>query len=208
MENCFSASVHSGSYPGHCNNDVVLTRPSSSTRQQIGQTVPTSVATQLAAMPTTTSGSSFVLTTTPTSQITPDVTSTALAADGTITENKLLTCSSCRSGDPIQFTIDSITIDNANGRTVWNVTLKNVSGNYYYVYNYNNQGITLQESAGTNQPVPATGYSVPQMAPGDKDTTQLIFAFVPHKGAQYTFSAHILTNSNIDMPFDPVNFTF
>ena len=179
--------------------------------QSATATLPTSTSTVAssspAQSPTTTSGSQLSPTATSTSQVTSDVTPTALAPDGTITENKLLTCSSC-SSDPIHFTIDSITIDNANGRTVWNVTLKNVSGSYYYVYNYQSQGITLQESAGTNQPVQATGYSVPQMAPGDKDTTQLIFAFVPHKGVQYTFSAHILTNTGIDMPFDPVNFTF
>jgi hypothetical protein len=183
---------------------LVSILPSVSGSSASGVTLtPTSSNTQQKAVITSTPIQAPKFPPSPTLQIPP--TSSSTAADGTFTENKLLTCSSC-SSDPIQFIIDSITIDNANGRTVWNVTLKNVSGSYYYVYN--NQDITLQASAGTNPPVPATGYSVPQMAPGEKDTTQLIFAFVPREGVEYTFSAHIYTNTNIDMPFDPVNFTF
>jgi hypothetical protein len=154
----------------------------------------------------TTNGQGTQPTATPTSQVTSNVTPTTLAADSTITANKLLTCSTCSGGnDPIHFTIDTITIDNANGRTVWSATLQNVSGNGYYL---GNQGITLQTSSGTTPPVQATGVLLPAMNAGDKKTIQFIFAFVPYKGVQYTFSAHLSDNGGDNMPFDSVNFTF
>lgn len=145
-------------------------------------------------------------TATPTSQVTPNTTPT-LAADGTIPENKPLTCSTCSGGnDPIHFTIDSITVDNANGRTVWNATLNNVSGNTYDVVN---NGITLQISSGTTPPVQATGYSSTYMNPGDKASIHLTFTVFILKGVQYTFSVHLnMSDASINMIFDPVNLPF
>ncbi len=45
---------------------------------------------------------------------------------GTIKENRTLTCSVCNN--PVHTTINSITIDTTNLRTVWTITLQNQSG--------------------------------------------------------------------------------
>ena len=64
------------------------------------------------------SGSAYDITsqTTPVRTLTP----------GTIKENRMLTCGVCN--DPVHTTINSITIDTTNLRTVWTVTLNNQSG--------------------------------------------------------------------------------
>jgi hypothetical protein len=92
---------------------------------------------------------------------------------------------------------------------IWNITLNNISATGYWAYD--NGSIALQVSSGANQPVHPSGYSEPFVNAGDKITLQLIFAFIPDKGIQYTFSAHIVAEYNltdVDIPFDPANFTF
>ncbi|HEY0755932.1 MAG TPA: protein kinase [Ktedonobacteraceae bacterium] len=166
-------------------------------------TQPTATTAAAQNNPTPTPATQVTPTATTAAQATPGANGTPLASDAALTENKLLTCS-C-TNDPIHFTINTITIDNANGRTIWAVTLKNVSGTSYNAYE---DAITLQALPATNQPVSATGYSTPYLNSGDKATLSLIFAFVPYKGIQYSFSAHIHTGDNIDMNFNPVTFTF
>ena len=139
-----------------------------------------------------------------------NVTPTALAADGTTTENKVLTCGGCN--DPIRFTINTVTIQNGSGRMLWAITLNNITGTDYNVSD-NGNGITLQElPTGTIKPVTATGFNdqngVVLVRAGDQVTRQLIFAFVPYHGVQYELSVEIFTTNGIDMKFDPVDFTF
>ena len=150
-------------------------------------------------------------TVTPTNTPTPQTITTALASDQTITKNKTLTCTDC-SNDPIHFTINSITVDNSNGRTLWNITLTNVSANDYNVYDDN---ISL-EAAPLNQPVPATGYwsdglfNEVLINAGQKAEDQLIFTSPVYTGVEYTFSAQLSTgyNGGIVMTFDDASFTF
>jgi hypothetical protein len=141
------------------------------------------------------------------SQLTPAVTPT-LAADGTIAKNQRLTCGNC-SSDPILFTIDGITIDNAHGRSIWNVTLQNVGGSYCHVYNYQSEGITLQDTESVNPPTPITLSEIAAIDAGSQYTAKFVFAFPIYKGVQYTFSVHINTNiSGEDMLFDPFDIFF
>ena len=151
-------------------------------------------------------------TSTPTPLPSPTPIPTALAASGTITKNELLTCNTCSDGDPIHFTINSITIDNSNGRTLWDITLTNVSATAYKAFD---QGISLEVFA-SDHPIDATGYwsdglfNQIYINAGQKAATQLIFTFPVYKGVQYTFSAKLSTdyNGGIQMNFDDANFTF
>jgi hypothetical protein len=72
---------------------------------------------------------------------------------GTIKENRTLTCSGC--DDPVHTTIDSITVDTTNLRTVWTVTLNNQSGaqqiDYFADFSLQDSlGNTYQGTGGLN----------------------------------------------------------
>lgn len=133
------------------------------------------------------------------------------ASDATIPVNKTLTCSS-NCNDPIRFTINTITIDNSDGRMLWNITLYNITAKDY---GFRNMGISLRlASASPDDAIQATGLgdinsTLTTIRATHKDDYQLTFAFIPYQGIQYVFSAHLVTyEDSIDMLFDPVTFTF
>ncbi|MBV9689145.1 MAG: hypothetical protein JO202_05470 [Ktedonobacteraceae bacterium] len=164
---------------------------------------PTSTVRQ-AAQQTLTSGST--LSSTPTSSsalsVTPTTQPSALVADGVITKNLTLTC---QCDDPIRVTINTIQIDNANGRMIWDTSLKDITSNSLgYQISEDLQANTQQTQAhatfsqGSGTLVSNTPYDI-----------QGIFAFVPSHNVMYTLTVVVYTNSlGLTMKFDPVTITF
>jgi hypothetical protein len=73
--------------------------------------------------------------------------------------------------------------------------LKKVSESYCYVYNYQSDGISLQYSSGVKQHEALTLSGIAGIDAGSQYTTRFVFTFPIYKGVQYTFSAHINTNT-------------
>lgn len=139
--------------------------------------VPTSNVTQV--MQQSTTGPAPTSDSTPSSI--PTVQPSATVADGVIQENITLTCGGCN--DPIRVTINTVQIDSANGRMIWDNTLKDVtsSGNGFGFNEYNLQASTSQT------PVQGT-LSHPQSSGSNQEDIQAIFAFVPFHNVTYTLS--------------------
>ncbi|SRR5260370_14059874 len=162
---------------------------------------PTLIATQ--APQQTTTGPAPTSASAPSSMST--VQPSAPVADGVIQENITLTCNGCN--DPIRVTINTVQIDNANGRMIWDNTLKDVTGsNLGYSFNEYN----LQANASQTQ-IPATfsqaNSNLVSNVPAD---IQGIFAFVPSHNVTYTLIVILgWSNGNpASTTFDPVKITF
>ena len=143
---------------------------------------------------------SFAANGTPTAvlpQLSPTVTA------GSIVKNLTLTCSQCNS-DPVHVTINTIQIDTANGRMIWDTTLKDVTDS--------NQGFSINqyalEASGSTTPVNAV-LSQTQFS-GNQADMQAIFAFVPTPGVTYTLTVVVnwAYNTANNLPFDPVQLSF
>jgi hypothetical protein len=169
-----------------------IINPMPSVRQgQVGQQAPTGAPT-VSSTPTRASSPSL----TPTAQ------PSALVADGLITKNLTLTC---ECDDPIRVTINSIQIDNANGRMIWDTSLKDITGSSLgYQISEDLQADTLQTQAhatfsqGNGNLVSNTPHDI-----------QGIFAFVPSHNVTYTLTVVVYSgNLGLTMKFDPVKISF
>jgi hypothetical protein len=119
---------------------------------------------------------------------------------GTIKENKRLTCSGCN--DPVLTTINSITVDTTNLRTVWSVTLNNESGaqqiDYFIAF-------SLQDPFGTTYEGTGDLNSDFYLSAGQLVFRTEIFSFLPRPGVSYTLVARFGISG---ITYDPLQFTF
>lgn len=124
-------------------------------------------------------------------------------ASGLITKNLLLSCGSCN--DPIQVTITTIQIDGANGRMVWNMTLKDITGNDLH-YGFNEFDL---QASGSQTKIPAS-YSQTQgdLTSDNPYTMQAIFAFVPLQNVTYTLTVNLGFGEFGQIVFNPTQVSF
>jgi len=119
---------------------------------------------------------------------------------GTIHENVLLTCSGC--DDPVLTTINSITVDTTNLRTVWTIKLKNESGaqqiDYYAEFNLQDPiGNTYEGTGNLN-----TDFFLDA---GQTAMKTEIFSFLPSPGVSYRLVARLGISG---ITYDPLQVTF
>ncbi len=129
----------------------------------------------------------------------------ATMVSGTITENLLLTCGA-NCSDPIRVTITTVQVDDANGRMIWNVSLKNITGSSM------GYGINTFEllASGTQNQIPATfSQSSGNLTNNDPYSVQATFAFVPVQNTTYTLTVVIEENPFMGpgINFDPAQIT-
>jgi hypothetical protein len=170
--------------------------PAQTTMTTTGATGPQTSTTVIATSTNATSQSS-----------TPVVQPTATVPSGMITENILLSCGGCN--DPIQLTITTVQVDDANGRMVWTTSLKNITGNQIN-YSFNEYDLLAN---GTQTKIPATyspgyGGSLNDDTPFNMEET---FAFVPLQNVTYTLTVIMSFNNSTEsdqITFNPVPITF
>jgi hypothetical protein len=119
---------------------------------------------------------------------------------GTIKENRRLTCSGCNN--PVLTTINSITVDTTNLRTVWTVTLNNESGaqqiDYFTEFSLQDPlGNTYEGTGELN-----TDFFLPA---GQSAFKSEIFSFLPRPGVSYTLVARLGISG---ITYDPHQLTF
>jgi hypothetical protein len=119
---------------------------------------------------------------------------------GTIKENRMLTCGVCN--DPVHTTINAITIDTTNLRTVWTVTLNNQSGAEQI--DYFNQ-FSLQDPLGNTYDGTGELNTDFFLSAGHMASKTEIFSFLPRPGISYTLTARFGVSGII---YDPLQFTF
>ena len=119
---------------------------------------------------------------------------------GTIKENRMLTCGLCN--DPVLTTINAITIDTTNLRTVWTVTLNNQSGAEQIDY-FNE--FSLQDSLGNRYEGTGELNADFFLSAGHMASKTEIFSFLPRPGASYTLVARFGVSG---LTYDPLQFTF
>jgi len=119
---------------------------------------------------------------------------------GTIKENMTLTCGVCN--DPVHTTINSITIDTTNLRTVWTVTLNNQSGaqqtDYFAQF-------SLQDPLGNTYDGTGELNADFFLSAGHMASKTEIFSFLPRPGVSYTLVARFGVSG---ITYDPLQFTF
>jgi hypothetical protein len=131
----------------------------------------------------------------------------ATVVSGSISENILLACGGCN--DPIQVTITTVQVDDANGHMVWNTTLKDVIGN-----DVNYQWIEYDlQASGTQTKIPATYSQVSgPLTSNNPYVMQATFAFVPLHNVTYTFTPIVNfyenTTGTQQIAFNPVQVSF
>ena len=119
---------------------------------------------------------------------------------GTIKENRMLTCGVCN--DPVHTTINSITIDTTNLRTVWTVTLNNQSGAEQIDY-FNE--FSLQDPLGNSYEGTGNLNSDFFLSAGQRASKTEIFSFLPRPGVSYILVARFGISGTT---YDPLQFTF
>ena len=123
-----------------------------------------------------------------------------LLTPGTIKENVTLTCSGCNN--PVHTTINVITIDTKNLRTVWTVTLNNQSGaeqiDYFAQF-------SLQDSLGNMYEGTGELNADFFLSAGHMASKTEIFSFLPRPGVSYTLVARFGISG---LTYDPLQFTF
>ena len=122
---------------------------------------------------------------------------------GTVNENLLLTCGGCN--DPIRVTIATVQVDDANGRMIWNISLKDITGNPLH---YAMSTFDLQANA-TQTQIAATFSQVSgDLTSSNPYSIQGIFAFVPTQNTTYTLTAVVYCSElGINITFDPIQIT-
>ena len=119
---------------------------------------------------------------------------------GTIKENRMLTCSVCN--DPVHTTINAITIDTTNLRTVWTVTLNNQSGaqqtDYFAQF-------SLQDPLGNTYDGTGELNADFFLSAGHMVSKTEIFSFLPRPGVSYTLVARFGVSG---ITYNPLPFTF
>jgi hypothetical protein len=145
----------------------------------------------------------------PTSASTPSSTPVAPGSltpvpDGVIQENITLTCGGC--DDPIRVTINSVRVDSANGRMIWDNTLKDISGNDV---GYSINTYTLQDSTDQTPAIPAVfAQGSGNLVSNIPSDIQGVFAFVPSRNITYILTVVVYAYSGVTITFDPVKITF
>jgi hypothetical protein len=119
---------------------------------------------------------------------------------GTIKENRMLTCGVCN--DPVHTTINAITIDTTNLRTVWTVTLNNQSGAEQIDY-FNE--FSLQDPLGNTYEGTGELNDDFFLSAGHTVSKTEIFSFLPRPGVSYTLVARFGVSG---LTYDPLQFTF
>jgi hypothetical protein len=163
--------------------------------QPVQQTAPVSTN----GTPTSTTGQSSTATRVSSSSPTP---AAQLAPDGAITENIVFTCTGCN--DPIRVTINTVKIENANGRMVWGITLKNITGSNV---NYTILEFDLQANASQTKVRATFSQGFGNLASNIETEIQGIFAFVPYSNLTYTLTVVVDSNLGV-IRLDPVKLTF
>jgi len=124
--------------------------------------------------------------------------------DGLMQKNITLTCGGCN--DPIRVTLNTIRVDSANGRMIWDNTLKDVTG---ADLNYSISTYTLQDSTAQTAAISAVftqgNGSLVNNIPSD---IQGVFAFVPSRNITYILTVVVYAYSGVTITFDPVKITF
>ena len=119
---------------------------------------------------------------------------------GTIKENRMLTCGVCN--DPVHTTINAITIDTTNLRTVWTVTLNNQSGaqqtDYFAQF-------SLQDPLGNTYDGTGELNADFFLSAGHMASKTEIFSFLPRPGVSYTLVARFGVSG---ITYDPLQFTY
>ncbi len=119
---------------------------------------------------------------------------------GTIKENVTLTCNGCN--DPVLTTIDTITIDTTNQRTIWNITLNNESGaqqiDYFTEFN-------LQDPFGGTYDGTGELHTDFFLGAGHRAIKTEIFSFLPRPGVSYILVARL---GIAGITYDPLQLTF
>ena len=154
--------------------------------------------------PTATSSPTSTLSSTPNTTVTPVNTSSGATAGSSIVKNLTLTCSQCAS-EPVHVTINSVQIDNTNGKMIWDTTLRDVTGSKR---GFEFQQYTLEASGST---VSVNGQlSQSQFVGINQADIQAIFAFVPTPNTTYTLTIVVVWAFSTDstLSFDPVKITF
>jgi hypothetical protein len=182
---------------------LAFTRSSASTARTV-ITAPTTTLTQPAQQTPT-----ALATAAPTSALTPSSSTPAVQTsltpvpDGVIQENITLTCNGCN--DPIRVTINTVRVDSANGRMIWDNTLKDVTGSDF---NYGISTYTLQDSTAQTPAIPAVfAQSSGSLVSNIPSNTQGVFAFVPSRNVTYILTVAIGV-IGITVTFNPVKITF
>jgi hypothetical protein len=128
-----------------------------------------------------------------------------LVPNGLIQKNITLTCG---CSDPIRVTINTIQIDGANGRMIWNTTLKDIAGSdlYFGINEYSLQSSTSQTPF--LAAFPSTSYLTNNI-PYDM---KMIFTFIPSYNITYTLTvvmtANGLPGGGETISFNPINISF
>ena len=119
---------------------------------------------------------------------------------GTIKENRTLTCSVCNN--PVHTTINSITIDTTNLRTIWKITLQNQSGAQQtdYIAQF-----SLQDPSGNTYEGTGSLNTDFFLSAGQMVFKTEIFSFLPRPGVSYTLVARFGVSG---LTYDPLQFTF
>jgi len=119
---------------------------------------------------------------------------------GTIKENRTLTCSVCNN--PVHTTINSITIDTTNLRTVWTITLQNQSGaqqtDFFAQF-------SLQDPLGNTYEGTGSLNTDFLLDVGQRAFKTEIFSFLPRPGVSYILVARFGISG---ITYDPLQFTF
>jgi len=186
---------------------LALRRPTTATPVTTVPTAPAQ-ATSVPATPVPTATpapTSGAATATPASSPGATAQPAATVATGTITENLLLTCGA-NCNDPIRVTITTVQVDDANGRMLWNVSLKNVTGSSI------GYGVDTFEllASGAQTQIPATfSQSGGTLTNNDPSSIQGTFAFVPVQNTTYTLTIVVEVNpyGGPQINFDPVQIT-
>lgn len=143
---------------------------------------------------------------TPVPTPTPTPQPSGVVSDGTIKINKMLACGNCN--DPVHVKVDTVTVQNGNGRMIWTLTLTNVSGATIHVYG---PTISLHDSTSAQDSSPASisdsdsGFCDPYL--DSNLDCSAIFTFLPYTQTTYTLNVEI-TGYNFDIKFDPLEVTF
>ena len=112
----------------------------------------------------------------------------------------MLTCGVCN--DPVHTTINAITIDTTNLRTVWTVTLNNQSGAEQIDY-FNE--FSLQDPLGNTYEGTGELNDDFFLSAGHMASKTEIFSFLPRPGVSYTLVARFGVSG---LTYDPLQFSF
>jgi serine/threonine protein kinase len=180
------------------------------TRQVAGNNpIPTQGPTSQSTSDSANGSNAVDATPTPTSTPTPTPQPSVVVSDSTIQINKMLTCDNCQ--DPVHVKVDTVTVQNGNGRMIWTLTFTNVSGDCLAL---NPPTVSLHDSTAAQDfsPDSINGSLYDSGIVCDLDANantdmSVIFTFLPYTQTTYTLSVEA-QGFNIDVKFDPLGVTF